>query len=54
MAKALMIAMVTVGGEREPSPPLVFSASKEVLVAVGADVPEIMNWYAGRLGPSLV
>jgi len=32
MPTALMIAMVTVGGERQPSPPLVFSAAKEVLV----------------------
>src|SRR3981189_723004 len=39
-----------------PSPPLFdgFSAANEALPTVGADVPEMMNWWAGKLGPWLV
>ncbi len=49
MPTALMIAMVTMGGERQPSPPLVFSAAKEVLVA---HVGSPFDRMAGRYGSS--
>lgn len=28
-----------------------FSAANKSLEALGADVPEMMNWWAGKLGP---
>src|SRR5207249_3456970 len=35
----------------EPMTPAGFSDANSLLVGVGADVPEMMNWCAGKLGP---
>jgi hypothetical protein len=32
----------------------VFSAAKSGLFSKGAEVPEMMSWWAGKLGPWLV
>src|ERR1022692_118829 len=55
-----MIATVSAGGAVQPVllpallTPVGFSATKRLLPAAGADVPEMMNWCAGKLGPWLV
>jgi len=45
-----------VEGAMQPVPPPSegFSAANEVLPTLGADVPEMMNWWAGKLGPWLL
>jgi hypothetical protein len=51
-----IMATIWVAGAAHPADPpfVMFSAANKLLVAVGADVPEIMNWCAGKLGPWFV
>ncbi len=56
MPEGSIIDTVPLGGEIHPvgDRGLGFPAAKRLLLAVGAEVPEMMNWCAGKLGPWLV